>query len=86
MLPVEALSQAYTLAIAVVVAVLQWECQKIRADRDKALAELALKDSKPSERGAIVKSLVATKQFGRVYLPTRRGTGSADEDARDEAA
>ncbi|MEU8657921.1 hypothetical protein [Actinoplanes philippinensis] len=90
MLPIEALSQPYPFAgvviVAIVTAVCQWKREEIRADRDKALAELALKDSKPAERGEIIKSLATTKQFGRILPPLRHESGPSDEDARDEAA
>jgi hypothetical protein len=47
--------------------------EKIRADRDRALAELALRDAKPSERGKIIESLAKTKQFSPLQLPRRAG-------------
>ena len=45
--------------------------EKIRADRDKALAELALKGVKPADRGKVIESLAKTKQFSPTPLPWR---------------
>jgi hypothetical protein len=45
--------------------------EKIRADRDKALAELALRGARPAERGKIIESLARTRQFSPLHLPRR---------------
>lgn len=63
-------------AAGLATAIYRWKREQIRADRDKALAELALKDAKPSERGKIIESLAKTKQFGHVFLPSRPGLGA----------
>lgn len=52
-------------------AVLALVREKIRADNNRALAELALQGSKPSERDKIINSLAKTKQFSPMQLPRR---------------
>ena len=46
---------------------------------------MALKDTKPSERGKINESPAKTKQFSHISLPSHLGIG-ARETADDEAA
>jgi hypothetical protein len=89
-LPAEALPYlhpwAELLIAGIITAIYRWKREKIRADRDQALAELALKDTKPSDRGKIIDSLAKTKQFGRISLPSRLGLGPPEVAAQDEAA
>jgi len=82
------LIEAGALATAgVITAIYRWKREKIRADRDKALAELALKDTIPSERGKIIESLAKTKQFSHLSLPSRtRPQARARVVPEDEAA
>jgi hypothetical protein len=71
-------------ASAVVAAIYRLKREKIRADRDRALAELALRDAEPAERCKIIESLAKTKHFSHISLPLGRGRGArqaADEEA-----
>jgi len=79
------LIEAGVVAVAGVVATIyRLKREKIRADRDKALAELALKGAKPSERWRIIDSLAKTKQFSHISLPSRLALNeqeTPDDDA-----
>jgi hypothetical protein len=60
--------------------------EKIRADRDKALAEMALRDAKPSERQKIIDSLAKTKQFSPLPFVPRRSRPQVEPPPTDQEA
>jgi len=70
----------------VITAIYRWKREKIRADRDVALADLelalarlALKDSQPGDRVQIIEKLAKTKHFGHFPLPPHIGDTDDDE-------
>lgn len=58
----------------------------VRPVQNIIIARMALRGSKPSERGKILDSLAKTKQFSPVQLPRRAPRRAESAPAEDEAA